>query len=376
MSPKKNSVPPKTLGQIEVMRIAALSGVFFFHLWSALPAVGQNNPFGPAFGAILSQGWMGVILFNIVSGFVLALPFAGPAGRPMPGYFAFLRRRFLRICPNYYIALIIWTLVAAVLGKGGPHLMDSFLWHASFLHSLNPNYFFDISPAYWWMGLLAQFYLAFPLLWRLYVKLGPKRAALWLILGAWGFWLALEFLAWLLPGSIFAMGNYIFYFNLPYRLPEFALGIYLACLWKDPAIMQAPAVESSVVKPFTALRRALWATFAALFAWGYFFGIPGPQLFVTHLYWCACVAVFGLLVFLHEPMARLGHWPPAAKIAAASYSVYLMHQPLLGYLAEVLRPYMHPFVAFVLLTAACVPASLWMARKLDSAVAKINARIG
>ena len=182
-------------------------------------------------------------------------------------------------------------------------------------------------------------------------------------------------MSWLLPGSIFSMGNYIFYFNLPYRLAEFALGMYLACLWKDPAANPVLG-GASLAEAFGAARKPLWIVFAALFCWGYFFGIPGPTLFVTHMYWFASVTVFGLLIFLYEPMARLGHWKPAAQIAGASYSIYLMHQPLQGYLADLARPYMHPFVAFALLTAVCVPASFWMARKLDGVVAKVNARIG
>lgn len=369
-------VKKKTLGQIEVMRVLAVTGIFLYHLWSDVPKAGTENPMGPAFGAVLSQGWLGVILFNVVTGFVLTLPFAGPGARPMPGYVQFLRHRFLRICPNYYVSLFFWTIVAVLAGKAGAGLMGSFAWHLFFVHTLNPAVFFDIVPAYWWMGLLAQFYLAYPLLWRVFNRLGPKKAAAWLCCGCWGFWAVLEVLAKLLPGSAFAMADYLFYFNLPYRLGEFALGMYLACLWRDPAVNPVIAGGVSLGRAFAAKRLAAAAGLAGLASWGLWFGIPGPLLLVTHLYWLAVVLCGGLVIFFSESMDRLGAWGPVAKFAAASYSIYLMHQPILGYLAGWVAPRMEPFAAFIFLTGTCGLLSIWAALATDRLVAVINEKIG
>ncbi len=366
----------KTLGQIEVMRVVAMTGIFLYHLWSDVPKAGTENPIGPALGAVLSQGWLGVILFNVVTGFVLTLPFAGPAGRPMPGYFTFLRHRFLRICPNYYIGLLFWTAVAVLAGKGGAQLLSSFGQHLVFVHTLNPSVFFDIVPAYWWMGLLAQFYLAYPLLWRLFTRLGPKKAALWLCGGCWIGWAALEVLAKVFPGSVWAMCNYLFYFNLPYRLGEFALGMFLAALWRDPQANPVLRLDLTPGTAFRGARRMAWAAFLALLGWGIVVGIPGPVLLVTHLYWLAFVFSAGLLFFFSDTMDRFGTWPPIAGFAAASYSIYLMHQPILDYLAEWARPQMEPFPAFIFLTGLCGLLSVLAARVVDALVAKINARIG
>lgn len=366
----------KTLGQIEVMRVVAMTGIFLYHLWSDVPAAGTENPMGPVFGAILAQGWMGVILFNIVTGFVLTLPFAGPGGRPMPGYFTFLRHRFLRICPNYYVGLVFWTLVAIVLGKAGANLFSSFTQHLFFVHTLNPAVFFDIVPAYWWMGLLAQFYLAYPLLWRIFEKLGTGRAAAALVGGCFGLWALLEILAQAMPGSFFAMCNYLFYFNLPYRLGEFALGMYLARLWRDPAANPVLGQGLSIGQAFGRKRNAVWGVFAVLVLWGLAFGVPKFVLLATHLYWLACVTCVGLLFFFSDTMDRLGAWGPIAKFAAMSYSIYLMHQPILDYLAAWLSPTMQPFSAFLFLTGVCGLLSVWAAMVTDKIVARINAKIG
>jgi len=366
----------KTLGQIEVMRVVAMTGIFLYHLWSDVPKAGTDNPMGPAFGAILAQGWMGVILFNIVTGFVLTLPFAGPGGRPMPGYLTFLRHRFLRICPNYYIGLVFWTLVAILAGKAGANLASSFLQHLVFVHTLNPSVFFDIVPAYWWMGLLAQFYLAYPLLWRVYEKFGTHKGAVILIGGCFGLWAALEVLAKLFPDSPFAMCNYLFYFNLPYRLGEFALGMYLSRLWRDPAANPVLGQGKTLGEAFGGMRLAAWVALAALTAWGFVFGVPSFVLLATHLYWLACVTCVGLLFFFSDTMDRLGTWGPISAFAAASYSIYLMHQPILGYLAGLFAPTMEPFPAFVFLTGVCGLLSVWAAMVTDRMVAWINQRIG
>ncbi|MFP5238528.1 MAG: acyltransferase family protein [Acidobacteriota bacterium] len=366
----------KTLGQIEVMRALAVTGIFLYHLWSDVPKAGTENPFGPWFGALLSQGWMGVILFNIVTGFVLTLPFAGPAARPMPSYFQFMRHRLLRICPNYYIGLVFWTLVAIVAGKGGAALLSSFVQHALFVHTLNPAVFFDIVPAYWWMGLLAQFYLAYPLLWKLFTKFGPKKAALILCGGCWGLWAVLEVLAKLMPGSTFAMCNYLFYFNLPYRLGEFALGMYLCALWRDPAANPVLSQGLSVGEAFKCKRRLAVAGFALLVGWGWLVCIPGPVLLVTHLYWLAVVFCLGAAIFFTDSMDRLGVWKPVSVYAGLSYSIYLMHQPILAYASEWVRPQMEPFPAFIFLTGVCGLASVLVAMVTDKLVARINEKIG
>ncbi|GFK95021.1 hypothetical protein NNJEOMEG_02869 [Fundidesulfovibrio magnetotacticus] len=366
----------KTLGQIEVMRVVAVTGIFLYHLWSDVPRAGVENPFGPALGAILSQGWMGVILFNIVTGFVLTLPFAGPTGRPVPSYLQFLRHRLLRICPNYYLGLIFWTLVAVVAGKAGANLASSFFQHVIFVHTLNPSVFFDIVPAYWWMGLLAQFYLAYPLLFGLFRKVGPHKAALWLVGGCFVFWAALEALAQAMPGSFFAMCNYLFYFNLPYRLGEFAMGMYLACLWRDPAANPVLSLGLTAGQAFKGKRRAAWIALIALTICGLAFGVPKFVLLATHLYWLSCVLCVGLLFFFSDTMDRLGVWPPIAKVAAASYSIYLMHQPILAYFGTWVIPAMEPFPAFIFLTGVCGLLTWWVSVVMDRVVAVINDKIG
>jgi hypothetical protein len=144
----RGTAQPGTLTQIEVMRVLAMSGIFLYHVWSGLPEAGGQPFFGPLISHILSQGHVGVLLFNMITGFVLTLPYAGPSGRPLPRYTTFLRQRFLRICPNYYLSLLFWTGVAVIVGGGSAPLVRSLAEHLLFVHTFDPAVFFDIVPAY------------------------------------------------------------------------------------------------------------------------------------------------------------------------------------------------------------------------------------
>ena len=97
---------------------------------------------------------------------------------------------------------------------------------------------------------------------------------------------------------------------------------------------------------------------------------------MTHLYWTACTLAFGLAVFFSPAMDRLGLVKPVAAFATASYSIYLLHQPILAYLGEWVLPHMAPFAALIYLTGVAGLLSIWAALYLDTVVARINARIG
>ena len=357
------AVQPRTLTQIEVMRVLAMVGIFLYHVWSGIPEAGTQPFFGAVISRILRQGHVGVLLFNMITGFVLTLPYAGARGRPLPSYGTFLRHRWLRICPHYYVSLLFWAGVVAVVGGVSARLARSLGEHLLFVHTLDAALFFDIVPAYWWMGLIAQFYLLYPWLWRLYLRWGAAPATVSLCLAGWGGWLLLNLLARLLPGSFLALVDYLLYFNLPYRVPEFALGMYLATVWKDAA--GSPRLDSSGA----ALK--VWIVFLVLVG----LGLWGPSvslLLLQQLYWVTVCLSLGLALFYTRWVATLGAWPPLARAAAASYSFYLLHQPVIGYATPWAKAMLAPLGAFVVV-AVCAGVLSWgMSLLLDDVAARIQ----
>lgn len=350
--------PPKILlTQIEFIRVLAMAGIYIFHLWSILPAAGTANPFGPWLGSLFSKGYLGVVAFNIVAGFVLAWPHTSPGGRDPESYPAFLRRRLLRLCPNYYISLIFWVIMALLGGAAlGPTLIST-LEHLFFVHTLDPARFFDIVPAYWWMGLIFQFYLFFPIFLRIYLKIGPLRAGLLLIFTGLGLWILVHCLAWFFPSSVFPYIDYLFYFNLPARLPEFALGMSMAFAWKA-SVANSPQAFS--LRGFVIL---CLLAFAA--AYGMSLAPYMKDLIYLHIFWILICAGLSLLIFVCPVAAKAGQIKFIRLAGAAAYSFYLLHQPVLDYALKFYGPAQDPFLAFCIVGLLAAGVTFFASLLLD-----------
>ena len=358
----------KTIHQIETLRIAAMGSIFFYHIWSVLPGLSDSNPFGAWFGGLLSQGYLGVVVFNTMTGFLLAMPHVGAGARPVPGMREYFSRRFLRICPQYFISLVIFSLAALAAGTYSPGaLAGKFVEHALFVHTFDAGAFFAIVPDYWWMGLLAQFYLIFPLVIRLYEKLGAGRGFAVIGVVCWGGWYFLGQAAQAKPGSFVSLVDYMIFYNIPARLPEFALGMFLATLWKEKAaVLSTPGFFTLGVSLV-----GLGAGAAGFLAAGF---IPAPLVF-KHIFLIAGCIGSALFLFLTPAVSRLGAAPAVAMGGAASYSFYLLHQPLVGYGADLLGHSMEPCQAFVVIAVMAGIAAYLGARLVDALAARMLAAL-
>lgn len=367
----------RRIPQIELLRVLAMAGVFFFHLWSVLPEAGERNPLGPLLGDILAQGHLGVVVFNAITGFVLTLPLVAGGDEGQRSFGAFFRRRFWRICPQYYLALALWGGVALFTTvTPGALFGRCFVEHVLFVHSLDPACFYGIVPAMWWMGLLAQFYLFFPLVLRLFTRLGPGRAFLVVSAACYGLWGLLEYLA--APGSPLAMPAYMVYFNLPVRLPEFAAGMFLAFRWSRRQETHTGAVrDRNLDRKGLPLPAVLALTCAGgvgvALATVLEDSLAKPA--VHFLMAFSCLALCGALCT--TPLAaRIGGNRIVARLAGASYSFYLLHQPLLGIAAGILAGRMQPFAAFLLSTAVVGVLAFMGALLLDLTASTLFFRTG
>jgi len=366
-------VVPSRIPQLELLRVIATGGIFLYHLWMEIPLRTEGWLGGPLLARLPLLGVLGVMVFNLITGFVLSVPYLGhPVPRPLPPALVFFRQRFGRICRYYYPTLVLWTLVLLVVpapGQPRAALLVPFATHLVFLHTLHPSTFFAIVPAFWWLGLLAQFYLVCPWLLRLYTRVGPGRACLLACLLPWGAWTGLAHLAHHHPGSPVALVYYMSYFNLLARLPEFALGMWLASAWNRALPLlhghaRAPAarsLRSAVVGPLlVGLVLVLVLQDPWLQQLGPIFG---------HLYLLGCCLGGVLAVFRWSWAVRLGRAPVILDLAGASYGIYLLHQPLLGYAHHGLAGLCSPASSFVVLLLGvgflCYKAAVWFTRAVD-----------
>jgi peptidoglycan/LPS O-acetylase OafA/YrhL len=339
--------------QIELLRGMAVAGIFLFHLWSVIPLSADSWILGPVLARLPLLGTLGVIVFNCITGFVLSVPYLGQHHpRPLPGTLDFFHSRFRRICLPYYPTLILWTIPWLILSahkQGWLSILLAFVTHLVFLHTLHDSTFFAIVPAFWWLGMLAQFYLVYPGLLRFFVRVGPGKACVTACVICWGSWVVLTHVANQSPGSTLATVYYLSYFNLPVRLPEFALGMWLSAAWNRAAPLVRGRLQTSTPASLLVKRIGpflIGLTFVLLLHPAFVDQLSQPLDHIYLVFWC----LSGTLAILRWPLAvRLGSWRFTLDLAAASYGIYLLHQPLLGYGNQYLTGLLSPGVRFVVL---------------------------
>jgi len=155
--------------QIDGLRLVAIGLVILFHLNGYLVAKWPLHRAGSLsqsswLAQVALVGFHGVELFFVISGFILALPFAahqlhGVAPVSLRKYYL---RRLTRLEPPYFVTLIVlFALAVVVQGKSAAELLPRLAAGLLYSHSLiygAPN------GVAWSLEIEVQFYLLVPLL--------------------------------------------------------------------------------------------------------------------------------------------------------------------------------------------------------------------
>ncbi|MEN6441002.1 MAG: acyltransferase [Syntrophobacter sp.] len=352
--------------QLDTLRVVAMLAIFLHHLWKTV-IVTADGAAQKILDPVFSSASDGVILFNIISGFLLALPHLGPERRPFMGYAAFLRKRVLRVFPPYYLALLLFTAANILrFDYPLPAALEMLVQHLLFVNSLDYGNMFSNFSHFWYMGQLAQFYLLFPVILLLFNRMGPAKAALTITTLCWGTWM---FLAWYIPSPVSSfpsLAEKLMHFNLPGRLPEFAIGMWLASLWKSAGTSRRDLFSG----PF--------GVFACVMAVYLFVGvalIPMMSLAFLHLFHVALAFVFFLLLLTWGLAFRFGQFGFLKRLSEHSYSVYIVHVPVFSYVGVMPSTVTHTLGNFVFLTCTLLPLSYVAAVALDFLSGRIMRRI-
>ncbi|WP_412541466.1 acyltransferase [Longispora sp. K20-0274] len=205
--------------------IAALL-VFGLHVHT-VEYFARNSGAGLVVHWLFGAGATGVSFFFVLSGFVLAWS-AREHDRP----FAFWHRRFARVYPLHAVTALAALLLGWLLLPRSLPSSAALVANALLVHPWNTaiGYSQSLNPVSWSLACEALFYALFPALFWLVRRLGPR--------GAW--WVAGVSLAATVTVPFLVTDHLTRYFPLV-RLPEFALGVALACLvragrWAGPGM--------------------------------------------------------------------------------------------------------------------------------------------
>lgn len=323
--------PPAHLRSIDGLRGVAALTVVIYHFFT-----NAGNPEWRPFLGInllrpLQDGWIGVNLFLILSGFCLFWPLARDPERPF--YFElFMQRRFWRIVPAYYASLIIvplafWALREFHLGGETNQLPRSFpdvILHLLLLQSLSAESLRSWNTVTWSLSLEWTWYLFFPVAVWMFRRMGPWRAVA--VFAAISVSYLVTCWLWLGPSSRlgeeqeFAIRSF-----LPGRLWEFGMGMFIAWAVARHRLSRGLAMAALVAVP-------------VLLAGGHATAAIDPMLPVRNTIYGAA---FSLLLLV--AVAGEGYLPSylleaawIQKVGECSYSLYLFHLPVVVLLTALL----------------------------------------
>jgi len=170
------ALEPGLLPELDGLRAFAILLVLGRHAIRPFEALDQPPlQLGPwRAGSLLVNGWTGVDLFFVLSGFLIGYHLIrrwrpGEGRRQLARY---VQKRLLRIVPAYYFVLLAVVAGAApffALDRSG--LLERTLVHLAFLQDYLGS---DIVVAFWSLGVEEKFYLVAPLL---VVPLAARRGA-------------------------------------------------------------------------------------------------------------------------------------------------------------------------------------------------------
>ena len=277
--------------------------------------------------SLLPGGFTGVDIFFVISGYLITSILRSEIEQGRFSFSAFYMRRVRRIAPAL-LAVTAVTLVAGsmvLLPEDMHRLARAALWailglgnvHA-WLH-LDTDYFADASEEepllhLWSLGVEEQFYFLWPalllLLWR---RARWRRGALLLIC-------AIAFIAFILGEASSGSNPEFAFYMLPSRAGELLGGALLALVRMRNL-------------PGTTARWILAAAGIALLAYS-LFGLNGESRFPGLN---ALPAVLGTVALIQlggsapaNVVSRVLALPPLTFIGRISYSLYLVHWPLLA----------------------------------------------
>lgn len=193
---------------VDSLRGLAALAVMLYHFTGGRLTQGLSLALGEGVVKLAREGWVGVEVFFVLSGFVIAHSVGEkPVSLGESGRFAL--RRQVRLDPPYWVSIVLALLPEwiSVITHRGParHSVGDIAAHVAYLHGvlqLRP-----IQPVYWTLAIEVQLYLVFILgVWALGSR--TRSAPYWLLATVpVSLWVAMTFA---IPKYFFVPHFYLF----------------------------------------------------------------------------------------------------------------------------------------------------------------------
>jgi peptidoglycan/LPS O-acetylase OafA/YrhL len=289
------------MAYVDGLRAVAVLSVVAFHA-----AHWDPNLHGGFVQYAFSEGSHGVDLFFVLSGFCLSYPVLRALHRQktaifdLAGYFA---RRTVRIVPPYYLAIAVIVALLLVLGRIGWQMpYELSLERVGWLDFAKQILFADrepqfLNPSFWTLAVEWRWYFLFPIVLWLWTR--SRRAFFFVIVCCF------------IGAATTRAGG----FDLP-LLPAFMLGIAAAQYEIDERRFGLITLLLAV------LATAVGIALEPLYGPEYFVQLQPAGLLAAFFFVLACGSMPAL-------RAVLG-FRPLAWVGVASYSISLVHEPVIG----------------------------------------------
>jgi peptidoglycan/LPS O-acetylase OafA/YrhL len=324
------------IAYIDGLRGLAVAMVVVYHAWgfnrSPNFALDKSSGF---LDVAFSQGKEGVTLFFVISGFCLSYPLLLRRNRGLDRWFRpswFFTRRCLRILPPYLVALALGTVAGSILVHAhspvaaviAPPNATNLLSHIALVHNVTP-YIYSGNGSLWSLGVEWQWYWLFPLVLFACISRPRSTTVVLLLLALVSYPVAYDF---------YPRGLDLVYGSLTTSLCIFALGILAAHAVTSEAIPNRKVLLTGIVLPLILVEGVIRA--------GLVFQRLAFLPFDPHDGVLALTRPLDGLIFtcllLLGVRSRVVHralsFPPLVALGVASYSVYLVQQPIIRAIDE------------------------------------------
>ena len=316
--------PPAPLPALDGIRAAAILLVLLRHATLPFDSAQFESPLSTFLWNIARNGWLGVDLFFVLSGFLISRSLYGASGSAsrekniLPKNY--LLKRVLRTFPLYY-AVILLCLIGAFPGYNPEisRLLYEIAVHVAFLQDFFGT---NILVPLWSLATEEKFYLIAPFLlaWLNRLKTPPSRFSV--LIGFIILSLLMRLFAWL----IHSPESYASFF-WQVRAPFFSCidGLFLGILANE--IHRSPALFKPIRKRSQPIFLASISTIVVLLSWKEW-AVPEhfiAAIFVIFLFGLSCSALLLSSIELKGLAKKILTSVALRTIAVLSYALYLVH---------------------------------------------------